>query len=205
MRHLLWFCALAALAFPACKSASVRVPGPPHINYQSDCDNLALRLDRGAWMENQGTRIWKVLAAGAPNRPPRHIGYLDERTYQQVRGGPQFRMYTVTTLDRNEQIGHIDQLGKGVRYEPRRNGTFEQVPVGSNTREQNVQAIFDTKEAVMFVATSQRRLAFDSIDASRDGVLQPAETQTLGARITGADTNGDGVVDFEEFNAVDIL
>jgi len=114
-------------------------------------------------------------------------------------------MYTITTLNRDEQIGHIDQLGRAVRYEPRRNGGFESVDVGSNTIERNVQAIFDTKFRITLVGTSQRRIAFERLDANGDGLLQGAETASFGYRITGADTNGDGVVDFEEFNAIDVL
>jgi hypothetical protein len=205
MRHLLLLCALAALALPGCKS-SPNGPGSPYrLAPTADCDNLALRLDRGAWMENQGTRIWKVMAASAPNRPPRHIGYVEESTYQQVRGGPQFHMLSVTTLNRKEQIGQIDQLGKAVRYEPRRNGTFEPVDLPANTRERNVAAIFDTQATITLVPTNERQLAFDAIDTSGDGLLQPGETAHLGARIHGADANRDGVVDFQEFAAVDVL
>ena len=207
MRNLLWLCALGAVAvtalsMSACKSNSNRSRTS---GIAADNDNLALRLDRSDWMVNQGTKVSKIRAASAPNRPPEHIGYLVERQYRQARGGPEFKMYTITTLNRDEQIGHIDQLGRAVRYEPRRNGGFESVDVGSNTIERNVQAIFDTKFRITLVGTSQRRIAFERLDANGDGLLQGAETASFGYRITGADTNGDGVVDFEEFDAIDVL
>jgi hypothetical protein len=141
----------------------------------------------------------------APNRPPEHIGYLVERRYRQMRGGPQFKMYSVTTRNRNEQIGHIDQLGKAVRYEPQRNGGFVNVPAGTNTRELYVASIFEIKERVTLEETSERREAFNALDENGDGMLQRNETASFGDRITGADLNRDGFVDFEEFDQVDVL
>jgi len=200
MRRLLCLCALVALALPACRGG--RSPLPLAKN---DADNIAVRLDRGDWMVNQQTKMWKVMATGAPNRPPEHIGYVEERQYRQARGGPLFRMYSVTTRNRAEQIGHIDQLGRAYRYEPRRNGTFDKVAIGSNTLELNVQAIFETPRDVTLQATNQRRLAFDALDDNGDGVLQAAEARAFGGRISSADTNGDGLVDFQEFDAIDSL
>jgi EF hand len=201
MRHLLAICALASVALTACRaSPNADVAGPMDV-----CRNPVLKIDRGDWHVSQGSRIWKVKAAPAANRPPRLLGYLEERRYRQMRGGPEFQIYTVTSLDRNDQIGHITQLGSAVRYEPRRDGTFEEVPVGTNTRENNVAAIFDTTERITLEPTSERRLAFEAIDANGDGVLQKNETANHGDRIAGADSNKDGVVDFEEFDAVDVL
>ena len=114
-------------------------------------------------------------------------------------------MYSITTTNRDEQIGHVDRMGRAVRYEPKRNGSFESVPVGSNTLERNVQAIFDTMDRVTFEPTNERELAFNALDLNGDGLLQSAETRTFGDRIANADTNGDGVVDYEEFNAIDVL
>ena len=202
MRNLIWLCALVMLATAACKSSANRANALPG---SGDCANLALRLDRSHWMVNKHTSISKVLARRAPNRPPVHVGYLIQRQYREMRGGPEFRVYTVTTLNRDEQIGHIDQLGRAYRYEPRRNGTFDTVSVGSNTLESNIGAIFDTLDAITVTATNERRLAFNALDANGDGLLQLTETRSFGDRVTGADTNGDGVVDFAEFNEVDVL
>ena len=48
-------------------------------------------------------------------------------------------------------------------------------------------------------------MAFEALDANGDGLLQPEESRSFGDRVSGAYTNGDGVVDFEEFEEVDIL
>ena len=213
MRHLLQICAIVALSGVlltnvGCRSNSRGGPpkgGLPTVLPTADCDNLALRLDRSDWMVNQGTRSWRVVAHSAPNRPPEHIGFLIERRYKQMRGGPEFKMYSVTTRNRNEQIGQIDQLGRAMRYEPQRDGGFANVPAGTNTRELNVAAIFETNDRITLEATSARREAFSALDVNGDGKLQPAETTSFGDRITGADLNRDGFVDFEEFDQVDIL
>lgn len=168
-------------------------------------DNIAERIDRGDWRVSTGVKVFKVVAQAQPNRPPQHVGYMEERHYRQRRGGPEFTMYSITTRDRNEQVGHIDQMGRAYRYEPQRNGSFEKVALPSNSLEFNVQAILGSSEAVTFESTTERRLAFDSLDADGDGLLQKVETQSFGDRITGADRNGDGVVDFEEFDAIDVL
>jgi hypothetical protein len=203
MRKLLCLCALVALTTTACRT---NPDGSRKPAIGADCNyNLAMRMDRSDWMVNEATNVSRVMSARQPNRPPEHIGYLVEKRYRQMRGGPQFTMYSVTTLDRDEQIGHIDQLGRAVRYEPRRNGTFESVPAGSNTLERNVQSIFDTKHRITFRPTNERRIAFDSLDVNGDGLLQLTETASFGDRITGADRNGDGVVDFAEFDAIDVL
>jgi hypothetical protein len=204
MRHSVWLFAVAALVFAGCRTSPTG-DGSATIDPGFSCSDPILKLDRGDWMVNQGSQVWKVMAASAANRPPRHIGYVFGRQYRQMRGGPEFQVQTVTTLDRHEQIGHIDQLGKGVRYEPRRNGSFREVSVGTNTRELNVGAIFGTNDRITLERTSERRLAFEALDANGDGVLQPAETASFGDRIAGADTNRDGIVDFEEFDAVDVL
>ena len=202
MRNLIWLCALVMLATAACKTSA---GGPRSVPGSEDGSNLALRLDRSNWMVNKHTTVSNVLARRAPNRPPEHIGYLVKRQYREMRGGPEFRVYSVTTLNRDEQIGHIDQLGRAYRYEPRRNGSFDTVSVGANTLESNIAAIFDTLDRVTVTATNERRLAFNALDANGDGLLQIAETRSFGDRDSGADINGDGVVDFAEFDAVDVL
>jgi hypothetical protein len=202
MRNLIWLCALVMLATAACRTGP---SGQQSVQLDGNCENLALRLDRSDWMVNKATNVSNILAQRAPNRPPEPIGYLVERRYRQMRGGPEFTVYSVTTLDRAEQIGHIDQLGRAFRYEPRRDGSFDTVSAGSNSLDHNIQAIFDTKDRITVVSTSERRLAFERLDANGDGLLQLTETQSFGDRITGADRNGDGVVDFAEFDAVDTL
>lgn len=207
MPRTLELCALISLALavavlPACASrssvADARTIARPE-------DNIAERIDRGDWMVSQGTKVFKVVAQGQANRPPRHVGYLEERRYRQRRGGPQFTLYSVSTLDRKEQVGHIDQLGRAYRYEPQRNGSFDKVELPSNTLEENVQAILGSSAKVSFESTSERRLAFEALDADGDGLLQAVETRSFGDRIAGADRNGDGVVDFQEFDAADVL
>ena len=200
MKRTLWLCTLALVALPSCTQHAGRTAA----ELRGD-PSVAVQLDRGDWMVNKGTKIWKVMARGAPNRPPVHIGFVEEKEYRQARGGPDFRMYSVTTKNRTEQIGHIDQLGRAYRYEPRRNGTFDKVDLGSNTLEQNVRAIFESNEDVTLHETSARRLAFESMDVNGDGLLQKAEAQAFGDRVAGADSNRDGVVDFAEFDAVDVL
>jgi hypothetical protein len=204
MRHLLCFCALAALVFAGCRTAP-SLPGPPTLGGKNACADPILNLDRGQWRVSEGSRVWKAMAASAANRPPHHIGYVEERTYRELRGGPRFAIRMVTTRNRKEQIGHIDQLGRAVRYEPQRNGTFTEVAIAANTLEQNVGAIFDTRDRITLVPTTERRLAFEAIDLDGDGLLQSNETRDFGDRIAGADSNRDGVVDFEEFDAIDVL
>lgn len=165
---------------------------------------LASRIDRGGWMVSQQSKVYKVYESQM-GLPERHVGYVMANSYKQVRGGPAFPMQVVTTLDRNDQIGHVDSLGRAVRYEPQRDGTFRNEPVGTGTLEDGVAAIFGTNRAVRLEATSERRLAFEALDVDGNGLLTPDESASFGDRIQGADTNGDGGVDFAEFDIVDTL
>ena len=200
MMRTLCLCALFLAALPACTQNAGRDAAVLRGE-----ESVAVRLDRGDWMVNKSTKVWKVLATGQPNRPPRHIGFLEQRGYRQARGGPDFKMYSITTRNRDEQIGHIDQLGQAYRYEPLRNGTFDKVAIGTNTLELNVQEIFEIADDVILRETNERELAFDALDANGDGLLQMDEARAFGDRVSGADANGDGVIDLEEFNAVDVL
>jgi hypothetical protein len=200
MMRTLSLCALAFIALPACTQNA----GKTAAVLRGE-NSVAVRLDRGDWMVNKSTKLWKVMAVGQANRPPRHIGFLEQRGYRQARGGPDFQMYSITTRNRDEQIGHIDQLGQAYRYEPRRNGTFDKVAIGTNTLELNVQEIFEVTDDVILRETNERRLAFDALDENGDGMLQQNEARSFGDRITGADANGDGLIDFEEFDALDVL
>jgi hypothetical protein len=201
MKHWLGLCALAALVLGGCRSIRHAAPTP---SPATDGDTLATRLDRGSWMVSQATRISMVMEQ-RPNLPPRHIGYLIASDYRQMRGGPSYRMYRVTTKDREEQIGHIDQIGRATRYEPQRNGTFSQVDVGVGRIEDQVAAIFGLDRAVSLEPTTERRLAFLALDRNGDGLLGGDEMREYGARLTQADTNRDGLLDYEEFSAIDVL
>ena len=202
MRYVLCVAMLCALGATGCLQRSPAT-GECEVAGGVDCNQIAARLDRGDWMVNQQTKVWKVMISRADqNAPPRHAGYLIGKAYKQMRGGPKFQMYTVTSLNRNEQLGHIDPLGRAVRYEPRRNLGFEEVDVGTNTLTSNVAAILDTPEIVTLEPTSERRLAFEALDTNGDGTLTRDEVRVYGDRIANADSNGDGVVDFGEFQTI---
>ena len=200
MRHLGWFAAAALAVLPACRTDATRTPGPGFMREES----IAARLNRGTWEVKKATEVWKVGEA-VTNRPPRLVGYMIARDYRREVGGPVFRMYEVTTLNRNEIIGRIDQMGHATRYEPRRRGGFEEVDAGANSLENSVGAIFGTKQKITLDRTTERRLAFEAIDTSGDGLLQEPEYRPHGASLMSADTNGDKIVDFAEFDAIDAL
>ncbi len=203
MRYPICLAALIALAVTGC---ATQPGGPCGPCGPTTCDEIASRLDRGDWMVSDDTKIWKVkIAQSLVLAPPRHAGYVVEKEYRQMRGGPRFRMYTVTSLNRNEQLGHIDSMGRAVRYEPQRNFGFKEVDVGTGTLENNVGAIFDTVEMVTLEPTSERQIAFENLDRNGDGLLQMEEAKRFGGSISRADANRDGVVDFDEFNAIESL
>ena len=133
------------------------------------------------------------------------IGYLVKTSYRQLRGGPEYDVYEVTTLNRREKIGHIDQVGRAFRYVPRRNQGFDAVDEGVGSLEDSVGAIFQTPKAITLTKTTERELAFEKIDKNGDGYLDEEETRMLGDRIPGADRNRDGKVDFAEFDTIDQL
>ncbi len=171
---------------------------------RSEAAQAASRLDRGAWMINKRSRVWKILKADSrQGTAPSHVGYLKENKYRQMRGGPAFQMYSVTSLHQDEQLGHIDTLGRAVRYEAQRNGTFEEVSVGTGSLELSVAAILDTPERITLEKTDARRIAFAAMDTNGNGTLEPAETAAHGGLIQDADSNADGLVDYQEFSSLD--
>lgn len=200
MKHLGWLAAAALAVLPACRTDGTRITGPDSAREES----FAGRMNRGTWEVKKASEVWTVGEA-VPNRPPKRIGYMVARDYRREVGGPAFRMYEVTTLHRDEIIGRIDQMGHAVRYEPRRRGGFEEVDVGANSRENNVGAIFGTKQMITLEKTTERRIAFEALDANGDGRLQEAEYRAHGASLMSADTDGDKILDFAEFDAIDAL
>ena len=204
MRHLAVPALALLLLAPACQTARV-VPctKPP------SCADLAARIDRSDWVRAQGREVWKVFEDRTVNgetRPPRHVGFLIGRAYRQERGGPVFRVYEVTRLNQGEVLGRIDQLGRVTRYDAQRNGTFVETPLpASASREGDVAAILGSTKVISLQPTSERRLAFEALDTDRNGVLEGPELEPFGTRLALGDTNRDKKLDFEEFDAIDVL
>jgi hypothetical protein len=202
--------AMAALAVTLVSSTGCARPwsestGQPGFTERAPLvEPLASRIDRGGWMISDQARVWKVMESQS-GLPERHIGYVVGANYRQVRGGPAFKMYKVSTLVREDQIGHVDSLGRAVRYVPQRDGTFRPEPVGTNELSESVAAIFGTMRHVRLAETSERRLAFEALDIDGNGLLVPSETAGFGEQMQAADSNGDGGVDFEEFELIDRL
>lgn len=202
--------AMAALAVTLISAAGCARPwsestGQPGFTERAPLvEPLASRIDRGGWMISDQARIWKVMESQS-GLPERHVGYVVGANYRQVRGGPAFKMYKVSTLDREDQIGHVDPLGRAVRYVPQRDGTFRPESLGTNELDESVSAIFGTARRVRLAETSERRLAFEALDLDGNGLLVPSETASFGDHMQQADTNKDGGVDFEEFALIDRL
>jgi hypothetical protein len=166
--------------------------------------DIPVRLDRGDWMVDRRSKVWKVLE-NRPSLPPKHIGFLQQTKYKQQRGGGTYVLYDVTTLNRREKIGRIDQMGRAFRFVPRRNLGFAEVDEGSASLPDSVGAIFQSKQGINLVPTTERRLAFELLDKDGDGLLRDQEIAGMGDRIPAADTNGDDAVDFDEFSTIDQL
>jgi hypothetical protein len=205
MRCALWILAAVALATTGCRS---RGPLPANsdaaLRAGGRSENLAVRLDRGDWMVDQRTTVWKVLEE-QPTSEAVQIGYLVRCQYRQARGGPAYSLYTVTTLNRREKIGRIDAMGRAYRYVPRRNQGFAEIDEGIGSLENNVGAIFQSRRRIILEQTTERRIAFELLDLNGDGQLAGEELATVGDRIRNADRNGDDAIDFEEFDQVDRL
>jgi hypothetical protein len=204
MRQLLWIPLAGALALAGCRQVPHQRPEARTISVGCETGGLASRLDRGDWEVEVGSSVWKVYETQRA-APARHRGYLVAKRYRQARGGPDYTIYTVTTLNRREVRGRVDQVGRAWRYVPRRDMGFDQESVGANTLENNVAAILGLPEAAELRETTERRLAFEALDRNKDGLLQMDELRVHGDRVARADTNRDGLVDFAEFDAIDVL
>lgn len=197
--------ALTVLLVTGCQRGNYCPPEPDRV-LSVGCapGSVPLRLDRGDWRVSQRTGVSKVLEARS-GRPPEAIGYLVERKYRQMRGGPEYTMYEVTTLNRQEQIGRIDGMGHAYRYEAQRDAGFEEIDEGVNPITIGVAAIFQTSREVFLEKTTERQLAFEALDRDGSGSLEPSEVEPHGDRLQRADKNRDGLIDFQEFDAVNPL
>jgi hypothetical protein len=206
MRQVLALTTVAGFALAGCYSGPKCPRTPTEQVLSIGCTDAAapLRLDRGDWLVSEAAEVWKVFEEPLDARG-RHIGYLEARDYRQMRGGPSHRMYSVTTVNRRDKVGRIDTLGHAFRFAPRRDAGFEEVDEGVNTLENSVGAIFQTPRPIRLEKTTERRLAFESLDRNRDGRLDAEETAGLGDRLRRADVNRDGFLDFDEFDAMDVL
>lgn len=204
MRRGLWIL-MAALLTTACAGSR---PGRAR-NWDGAVDSgspggWVHELGTGDWLVVEGTEVWKALEE-TTGGPSRHVGFLVGRDYRQRQGGWDFRVYQVTGVDRREVLGHVDAVGKAVRYEPQRGGGYAEVPVGQARLEDSVGAILGVDGRILLERTTERRLAFEALDRSGDGLLKDAELKAAGDRVAAADTNRDGSVTFEEFDALDQL
>ena len=202
---LIFMIALSSLVIGGC-CGTTPCPPPDEPVLDIGCieSSSPLTLDRGDWTVSRRTAVWKVQESQV-NAPPKTIGYLIRRKYRQMRGGPEYHMYQVTTTNRREEIGQIDQMGRAWRYEPRRNDGFEQIDEGTHDLEIGVAAIFQTRRKVSLIETTERALAFGLLDRDGSGYLEKNEVEPHGDRLRDADMNGDGLVGFDEFDALDVL
>ena len=188
----------AALAALGCKSGGrARAMGPAGTTGD-------FSINRGDWLMGEQVAIWRVMSqprTGAPER----IGYVTERHYREMRGGPVFSLYEVTGLDRSQPLGIVDSLGNATRYRPRRGGGVDAEPAGNSTLILSVGAIFGTVRPLTLEKTSERALAFELLDENHDGFLDKTEFPRITDRLHSPDTNHDGKVDLQEFLNYDDL
>jgi hypothetical protein len=204
-RRLLALCALATLAtavgcsrrHPDDFQCAVTVPrGAPPVG------DFSLRRDD--WLVGTQTGVWvATVPADVPGMPPVRLGYVVARSHRQVRGGPAFTIYEVTRLDRTVPIGIVDSLGNAKRFKPRRDGHIEVEDAGNSTLALSVGAVFETVKPVTLEATTEHRIAFETLDADKNGFLDAKEYPTIGAARGSPDVNRDGKLDFAEFDALD--
>jgi hypothetical protein len=194
----------AALLLPGCAGRGRRPASPTDI--EAIIPSGTVSLNRGDWVVGQTKGVWKVEAQPATsNAAPERLGYVTARLYREVRGGPTFTMYEVSTLDRAEIVGTVDSLGNAQRFRPRRDGGIDTEKMGNNTLALSVQAIFGTMRPVTLVATTERALAFEALDLDKDGLLDATEFPRVADRMISPDRNRDGKVDPQEFDAADDL
>ena len=202
---LIFTIALSALVVSGCRGPS-RCPPPDEPVLDIGCveSSSPLTLDRGDWTVSRRTAVWKVQVSPV-NAPPKTVGYLVKRKYRQMRGGPEYYMYMVTTTNRREEIGRIDQMGRAWRYEPQRNAGFREIDEGVQELENGVASVFQTKRKITLEETTERALAFEMLDRDGSGYLERNEVEPHGDRLRNADTDRDGRVGFDEFDALDVL
>jgi hypothetical protein len=162
-----------------------------------------LSLNRGGWLMGSQDKVWLVLEENAAGGPPKRIGYVTSRRYREVRGGPEFTMYEVTSLDRKEVVGMVDSLGNATRFRWRYGGV-DQEKMGNNTLPLGVQAIFGTVRPISLRETSERDLAFEMLDKNSDGLLDAAEFPRIADRVGSPDRDRNGKVDRQEFEDADL-
>jgi hypothetical protein len=195
--------AVAALGLAGCRA---RPAGTEYTVPTMAAPVGAMSLDRGAWLVGTTKGLWDVTVPGdTPSSKPVRIGYVTAREHREVRGGPAFTIYEVTGLDRTSPVGIVDSLGNAKRFKPRVNGHQEIEDAGNSTLNFSVQAIFETTKPVTLTATTERKLAFELLDADGNGTLDATEFPAIAARRGSPDTNRDGKVDWNEFDADDDL
>jgi hypothetical protein len=163
----------------------------------------ALSLNRGDWLMGSQDKVWVVLEENAAGGAPRRIGYVTSRRYREMRGGPEFTMYEVTSLDRREVVGMVDSLGNATRFRWRFGGVDEE-KLGNSTLPLNVQAIFGTVRPVTLRETTERDLAFEMLDKDGDGLLSREEFPRIADRVGSPDRDRNGKVDRQEFEDADL-
>ena len=184
---LLSFVLAAATAATGCRSQGARA-GSGGVGPTGTTSDLS--LNRGDWLMGEQIGIWKILSqprSGAPER----IGYLSQRNYREVRGGPVFSIYEVTSLDRNQQLGIVDSLGNATRYRPRRGGGFDAEDAGNASLELSIGAIFQTVRPILLEKTTEHALTFEVLDTNHDGFLDKNEFPRITDRVRSPDKNRD--------------
>ncbi len=196
--------ALALLVTAVIPLNGCRSRGAPAESGVAAATSPRLTLDRGDWLVGRRERIYRALEESGIGGAAKPLGFVTERSYREVRGGPAFSHWEVTTLDRNDVIGTVDALGNATRIEPGVAGQLNFVPAGNNTLILGVQAIFRAVNPIRLVETSERAIAFDALDANHDGMLDASEFPRLHDRVGNPDKNGDGKVDRNEFEDADL-